>query len=201
MPDKDTRLPNCRLFLRLPSGCEPESGRKRIASAMGAGDVASLLIPAGPLQLRTSELAKPLCHAHDAVLILEDDVRSAKKLGADAVHLPADASAYASARAVLGEDTMVGVDCGASRHLAMSLGELGADYVGFSGFDRQGQSIIAWWAELFELPCVALDPCSEEDALRYSSEGADFIRPLDDMWQDEESAAAAIRSYNKILGN
>lgn len=194
-------MPNCRLFLRLPPGCEPESGRSRIASALGAGDVASVLIPAGLLQLRTAEIAKPLCHAHGAALLIEADAALAKKLGADGVHLPADASSYASARAVIGKDAIVGVDCGTSRHRAMSLGEMGADYVGFSAIAPEGESIIAWWAELFELPSVVLDPCSEDDARRFASLGADFIRPLDDMWQSDESAATAVRNYNKILGN
>jgi thiamine-phosphate pyrophosphorylase len=117
------------------------------------------------------------------------------------VHLPADASAYAAVRSSLGEDAIIGVDCGTSRHQAMRLGELGADYIGFSGLEREGQSIIAWWAEIFELPCVVLDPCSPEDVSRLVAEGADFIRPLDAMWQSDEAAAASVGNYNKILGN
>ena len=201
MSAKATRLPNCRLFLRLPPGCEPESGRTRIASALGAGDVASLLIAAGPQQLQNAEIAKPLCHARDVALILEGDIASARRLEADGVHLPADASAYAAARAGLAEDQIIGVDCGISRHLAMSLGELGADYIGFSALEREAQSIIAWWAELFELPCVLLDPCPEADVARFAGEGADFIRPLDAMWQSDEAAATSVGNYNKILGN
>jgi len=201
MSAKATRLPNCRLFLRLPAELPPESGRNRIASALGAGDVASLLIPAGPLQLRTAEIAKPLCHAHGVALLIETDAALAKRLDADGVHLPADASAYAAARAVLGEDAIIGVDCDASRHMAMTLGELGADYIGFSEGARDGQSLIAWWAELFELPCVALEPCSEEEARALAIEGADFIRPRDDMWRSDDAAAASVTNYNKILGN
>jgi thiamine-phosphate pyrophosphorylase len=201
MPDKATRLPNCRLFLRLPVELTPESGKNRIASALGAGDVASLLIPAGPLQLRTAEIAKPLCHVHGTALLIESDAALAKRLDADGVHLAADASAYASARAILGKNAIVGVDCEASRHMAMSLGELGADYIGFSKLAHDGEEIIAWWAELFELPSVVLDPCSEDDARRLAAEGADFIRPLDGMWMSDDSAAASIMNYNKILGN
>jgi thiamine-phosphate pyrophosphorylase len=200
MPIKATRLPNCRLFLRLPAGLEPESGRKHIASALGAGDVASLLISAGPLQLQSAEIAKPFCHAHDVALLLESDIRSAKTLGADGVHLSADASAYASARAILGADAIIGVDCGTSRHMAMSLGEMGADYIGFSGLEGEAQSLIAWWAEFFELPSVALDPSGEEEAHLLAAAGADFVRPADDMWRDEKAAAAAVANYNKILG-
>ena len=148
-----------------------------------------------------AEFAKPLCHAHDVALLLDGDSHAAKKLGADGVHLPADASAYAAARASLGENAIVGVDCSTSRHLSMSMGQLGADYIGFSGTEAERESMIAWWAELFELPCVALDPCSEEEARRLAALGADFIHPLDDMWRDDESAAAAVRNYNKILGN
>ncbi len=188
--------------MSLPAGLPPATGGKLVAAAFGAGDIASLLLKAGPDQVRTAELVKPLCHARDVALLLETDALAARKLGADGVQLGPDPSLFAEARALLGADAVVGVDCGASRHLAMTMGERGADYIGFSGMATAAEpSIIAWWSELFELPCVALDPVEEHDALRLKAEGADFITPSLAMWRSEEAAAAAIASYNSLLGN
>jgi thiamine-phosphate pyrophosphorylase len=160
------------------------------------------LLKAGPDQVRTAELVKPLCHAHDVALLLETDAAAARKLGADGVQLGPDLSRLAEARALLGNDSVLGVDCAASRHLAMTMGERGADYIGFSGLASAAEpSIIAWWSDLFELPCVALDPVEERDVLRFKAEGADFITPSLAMWRSEEAAAAAVASYNALLGN
>ena len=75
---------------------------------------------------------------------------------------------------------MIGVDPGASRHEAMELAELNADYVAFGlipedddGFDRD--ALLAWWAEIFEIPCVALDIADANEAQAVARTGADFI--------------------------
>jgi thiamine-phosphate pyrophosphorylase len=83
----------------------------------------------------------------------------------------------------------------------MTMGELGADYIAFSGLlPARSDSIIRWWSDLFELPSVAFDPAGEEDARVFIAEGADFIRPADTMWRDAESAAAAVRSFHSFIG-
>jgi thiamine-phosphate pyrophosphorylase len=196
-----TRLPNCRLFLVVPVGVAPERARLLVEKALSAGDVASLLLSSGPEQLEMAKQLKPISHAHDTALLIEGDAHGARRAGADGVHVQASPSAYSEARALLGKDAIIGADCGSSRHLAMTMGELGADYIAFSGLlpARPG-SIIGWWSELFEQPGVALDPAGEEDARVFIAEGADFIRPADAMWRDADSAAAAVRSFNSFIG-
>ena len=34
---------------------------------------------------------------------------------------------------------------------------------------------MSWWAEIFEVPCVAFDVATPEDAEQLASAGADFI--------------------------
>jgi thiamine-phosphate pyrophosphorylase len=194
------RLPKCRLFLITPAGMAPAAGGEIIAAALKAGDVASLLITEGPQSLELARHLKPICHAHDTALLFGGDARAAKILGLDGVQLEAESSAYAAARALLGDDAIIGADCGASRHLAMTLGEAGASYIGFSGLSSDGSDeLIAWWSELFELPCVALDPAEESQARAFIAQGADFIRPADEMWRSGETAARAVRSYNVLI--
>jgi thiamine-phosphate pyrophosphorylase len=194
-------LPNCRLFLVVPAGVAPEAARRLVEKALSAGDVASVLLSSGPEQLEMAKLLKPLSHAHDAALLIEGAAQHALRAGADGVHIQASPSAFSEARALLGKDAAIGADCGSSRHLAMTMGELGADYIAFSGLlPARPDSIIGWWSKLFELSCVALDPADEEDARVFIAEGADFIRPPDAMWRDADSAAAAVRYLNSLIG-
>ena len=194
-------MPNCRLFLVVPAGVAPEPARQMVDKALSAGDIAFVLLSSGPEQLETAKLLKPLSHAHDTALLLEGAAHAVRSAGADGLHIQASSHAYAEARALLGKDAIIGADCQDSRHLAMTMGELGADYIAFSGLlPAKAGSIIGWWASLFELPSVALDPAGEEDARVFIAEGADFIRPADTMWRDAESAAAAVRSFNSFIG-
>ncbi len=83
----------------------------------------------------------------------------------------------------------------------MTAAEAGADYVGFSGVRRvrDGESIIAWWASLFEVPCVALDALPEEEARQFVLDGADFIAAPAVMWESETAAARTVRSFNSMI--
>ena len=83
------------------------------------------------------------------------------------------AAAYEEARSILGRDGIVGVDPGISRHDAMTLAEAGAEYIAFGApahlkdRDRARErrdELIAWWAEIFQAPCVALDVETPEEA-------------------------------------
>ncbi len=66
----------------------------------------------------------------------------------------------------------------------MTFGEMNADYVAFgvpafvkdreTAFERQ-LDLIAWWAEIFEVPCVAMDVASVDQAAVLADAGADFV--------------------------
>ena len=122
---------------------------------------------------------------------LVETIALAEHLGADGVHLPADPKAYKDARTRLGESANIGVDCGLSRHDAISFAESGADYVAFSAAPRAGidginqcADLISWWAELFVVPCVAWNVESARDAARLAALGADFIAPSPRLWYE-----------------
>jgi thiamine-phosphate pyrophosphorylase len=91
---------------------------------------------------------------------------------------------YGEARDILGGRFIVGADAGRSRHDAMTLGEAGADYVGFGipahVEDRESArsrrlELVGWWSEIFEVPCVAFDVETAEEAARLAAAGADFV--------------------------
>jgi thiamine-phosphate pyrophosphorylase len=162
----------------------------RLSAALGAANIPSCLIaPVAGSILHAAEVT-PLVnlaqHRGVAALILNDPLL-AGALRADGTHLAARkdlAVAYAEARATLGRDAAIGVDVGISRHDAMALAEAGADYVAFGApayLQDRGKArirrndLIGWWAEIFEVPCVALDVETAQEAETLATIGADFL--------------------------
>jgi thiamine-phosphate pyrophosphorylase len=81
----------------------------------------------------------------------------------------------------------------------MTAAEIGADYVMFGepgmGDERPSfeaiEERVAWWAEVFEAPCVAYAASLDEVAPLVKA-GADFIALGDWLWHDPQTAAATV---------
>lgn len=148
-----------------------------------------------------------MIQGHNVACVLENDVDLAKELGADGVHLTdgltpdedgdgeeeestSSLPVYDKARAVLGDDAIIGGLCN-SRHVAMVLGEQGAQYVALpaeTGNDAEltAHEQIQWWCELFELPCVAWDIKNTDDIEMFKTDGADFLAFGDVVWNADD---------------
>lgn len=177
----------CRLYAVLEAG---EAAGERVAAALAAADLAVVLLAPGSGQRLQAAQAKPLIErvrkAHVTALVL-DDARLARAVGADGVHIGAQGdpqAGYAAAREAVGGQGVVGADAGISRHAAMTLAEAGADYIGFGTpahlgdrekARRRRNELIAWWAPIFEVPCVAFDVETPEEAQQLAAAGADFV--------------------------
>lgn len=152
--------------------------RDRLAAALTAAPIASvrLVAPAGAALDAT--LVRPLVEliqSHGVAALIDGNAALARALRADGVHIPPgedQAAALADARDILGTRYIVGAGNAGSRHEAMTAGELNVDYVAFSGEHRD--DLVHWWAEIFELPCVALGT-SPLDAAALAQAGVDFI--------------------------
>ena len=85
-----------------------------------------------------------------------------------------------------------------TRHDAMLAAEAEADYVLFGEPDLNGErpgltaieDRVSWWAEVFELPCVAYATSPEEVGV-LAAAGADFVA-VDFVWDDPRGPAAAV---------
>lgn len=174
------------LYVVAAAGTDPS----KLAAVLEAAGAATLLITpdgASPLTAAAARQLVELAQQKQIAALIADDAQLARTLRADGVHLSwsKDITArYAEAREVLGNRYIVGVDVGRSRHDAMELAEEGAEYIGFgipahvedrdaSGARRR--ELIAWWSEIFEVPCVAFDVDTADEAQVLASAGADFI--------------------------
>lgn len=201
----------CRLFAVLEAG---EAAGERLAAAQAAADLAVVLIaPAAGQRLAAAE-ARPLVdrvRKAEATALVLDDAGLARSVRADGVHLggPGNPQAvYAAARAALGGEGVVGADAGISRHAAMVLAEAGADYVGFGApphlGDRQKArlrraELISWWAPIFEVPCVAFDVETPEEAQQLAAAGADFIAVALPSTLAAEAAGSLVASVAEAI--
>ncbi|MFH1803845.1 MAG: thiamine phosphate synthase [Pseudomonadota bacterium] len=141
----------------------------------------------------------PLCQTRDIPLVLNDRPDLAKATGCDGVHIGEDDGSYANARAIMGEDHIVGVSCYDSRHRAMQVGEKGADYVAFGAFfptdtkeakTRVEPDIIDIWTTFTTVPCVAIGGITADNLAPLVQAGADFIAVCGSVWNHPDGPVA-----------
>jgi len=158
--------PTARLYLVAPELVDPTATRDLLAPALAAAGVAAVLLrlPAADertLINRIREIA-PLVQDRGTALLIYGRPDLVARAGADGAHVGGIA-ALQEATAALKPDRIVGAGGLASRHDAMVAAEAGADYVMFGDPDPAGKrpsfeairERVEWWAEVFEIPCVA----------------------------------------------
>jgi thiamine-phosphate pyrophosphorylase len=185
--------PHCRLYLQFP--LHPSAQLvSRLTHAITNTDTASVLLCSDTPQANDDSASLvALVQESGVACLVANDATLAARIGADGVHLAADTTLYADARKILGAEASIGVFCGSSRHDAMLLAEAGADYVAFGPGDEgdreaidQRAELIAWWAEIFVIPCVAWNVGTAEEAARCAACGADFVAPPLGLWSDDD---------------
>ena len=75
-----------------------------------------------------------LCDVYEALFIIDDRLDIAYRINADGLHVGMDDVSYEEARALLGEDKIIGVSCYGDIERAKKYAALGADYVAFGAF-------------------------------------------------------------------
>ncbi len=204
----------CRIYLVSPPKFEPEAFRDQLVAAIDAGNVGALQIrlkDATDDEIKRSvEILLPVTDAQGICLILNDRPDLAAETGCDGVHIGQDDMPFAEARAMIGDDKIVGVTCHDSRHLAIVAGEQGADYVAFGAFhpsitkDASTQAtpeIIEWWSGLMVIPSVAIGGITAQNCAPIVQAGADFIAAISAIWDWPDGPAAGIRALDAAINS
>jgi thiamine-phosphate pyrophosphorylase len=211
-PREGRRLIRCRLYLITPPRIELKTFAAELERTLAAGDVASLqlrLKDIGDDVVRDAVRAlKPIAQAKDVAFILNDRPDLAAELDCDGVHIGQDDMSYDEARNIVGPNKVVGVTCHNSRHLALEAAEAGADYVAFGSFFPTATKepkttaeieTLQWWAEIMEIPCVAIGGITVANAAPLVEVGADFLAVSSGVWDHAAGPAAAVREFNELL--
>jgi thiamine-phosphate pyrophosphorylase len=208
--------PAARLYLISPLLAEVDRFAPQLRAACAAGDVAAVLLRLDRGDDRTlvnhvKALAPAAQDSGTAVIVAaEGDVDVAAiavRGGADGVHIGSDAGEVRRLRERLKNERIVGAGDVRSKHDAMSMGEAGVDYVLFGEPRADGslpplEAVIeraAWWAEIFETPCVAYAP-QLEAVSQLVATGAEFVALGDAVWTHAQGPAAAVAAVLERCG-
>jgi thiamine-phosphate pyrophosphorylase len=189
--------PRCRLFLQAPAPLTAKL-KAQLSQALANSAAACVLLcdDGQPIDEVIADRIIDLVQGAGVACLIENNIALAESLGADGVHIPADVELYGNARELLGESANIGVGCGFDRHEAMRLAEMGANYVAF-GPEQAGDldainqcaELMAWWSEVFVVPCVAWNIDAPKQAGQLAGLGADFVAPSRTIWPDDPAAS------------
>ncbi len=190
-----------RLYLITPPVADAESFAPALEAALGAGDVACVLLRFAPpdenARKKICRALAPLVQERGAALLLTDDSQLAVRAGADGVHVTQPGEKLIAALDSLKPERIVGIGGIADKDQAMTAGEKDVDYLMFGDLDPGGEppeSVLeraSWWAEIFNLPCIAVaHDLAEVEALART--GAEFIALAAEIFADPRGPAPAV---------
>lgn len=189
--EPDTSALLCKVRLALQGGVSVLQYRNKRGDA--------------PLQLAQATALRELTQEFGVVLIVNDDAMLAKRVDADGVHLGFDDGSVSAARALLGNQKIIGVSCYNQIGLAHDAVRLGADYVAFGaifasaikpfapratfGLLRQARREIA-------LPIVAIGGITADNGASVLSSGADALAVISALFGANDITLAAKQLAN-----
>jgi thiamine-phosphate pyrophosphorylase len=181
--------PSPGLYLVTPVLTEAESFLPALREALASAAIASLLLRLGPLEdARAARLVRAVAEpaqAKGVALLIDGSPALALETGADGAHVGGVGAPLKDAIERLSPRYIVGAGALATRDDAM----LDAPAL----LER-----VAWWAEIFNTPCVAFAR-SLEDVGPLVAAGADFVMLGDYVWSDPRGPAAAVADARRAI--
>lgn len=200
------------MYLITPPALDPLAFSDVLASALDAGNVACVQLrlkdAARDEVARAIDALRPVAQSRGVAFLLNDDAALAVETGCDGAHLGQSDGDHAQARRLLGPERTLGITCHASRHLAMTASELGADYVAFGAFfptdtkatmHRAEIGLLQWWAEVFVVPAVAIGGITPGNCEPLVRAGADFLAVVGAVWGHPDGPAAGVRAMRAAI--
>jgi thiamine-phosphate pyrophosphorylase len=197
--NRHERLRGARLYL-----VSDRRGERFLGQALRGGvDIVQLRIKDAPAQevLDAARRFAPICAAHGALFILNDRPDLVAAAGADGVHLGQEDVPVDEARALLGQDRVIGL----STHTPEQVdGGNGADYIGVGpvhatptkpGRPAVGVELVRYAASHAAVPFFAIggiDPGNVEDVCAAGAQRVAVVRSLAEA-NDPESTARVLR--------
>jgi thiamine-phosphate pyrophosphorylase len=194
-----------QIFLVAPAEADAPTCILKLDEALSAAPVAAMLIPRGQRSESSyKSLVKAVvgrAQAAGVAVLVEGDPGLVRMLGADGLHVEGGVNEVKAATQALKPDFIVGAGRIASRHDAMSKGELGPDYIFFGPLsgtgDPEQREMARWWTEIMEVPSVLSDPAATPESA--TAEGGEFIGLGESLWSAPEGVTARLSAIVKAL--
>lgn len=146
-----------------------------------------------------AEALAGLCRDRGVPLVINDDAALAQAVGAAGVHLGEHDGDLPAARAMLGDDAIVGVSCYDDLSRARGGAEAGASYIAFGAFfpsgtkpnARRASSDLLRDSAGLGLPRVAIGGITPDNARGLVEAGADLLAVIGGVFDAPDPVAAA----------
>ncbi len=190
-----------RLILMTPAVEDAVTFAPLLQACCREGDVAAVILKLASEDESAALSAIRIVSSHlqstGAVLLLSDRPALVEPAGADGAYF-STLDLLRTTRTSMAPGRISGVGGLASRHDTMVAAESGVDFVMFGEPDvsnrRPGFSAlierVSWWAEIFQLPCVAYAATLDE-VKPLAGARADFIALDDAIWREGKNAPQA----------
>ncbi len=198
------------LYLVTPNWDDTEKLIAATDAALGAG--AALVQyrhkEAGP-DLRKEQATKllALCRRHGRPLVINDHVDLCQAIDADGVHLGHTDAGIREARALLGQDKIVGASCYGELALARMAVDAGASYIAFGGFYPSPvkkytfvtpPEMLDQARAEFNVPIVVIGGMTPSNAAPLVTRGVDLVAAITSVYGSRDPAEAA-RAFGALF--
>ena len=150
-----------------------------------------------------------LCEKFGAKFIVNDDVKFAKKIGANAVHLGKEDEGIKEAFEILGKDAYVGVSCYNDINLATNAAKNGASYVAFGSVftsptkpnaQKCELEVVKKAKQILDLPVCVIGGINETNIGSLSHVKPDLIAVISAIYKNG-NIKENIKNLQKIIKN
>ena len=156
--------------------------------------------------LAEGEKVKALCRKYKVPFLVDDNVEAAKILGADGVHLGQEDEAIQKARAVLGQEAIIGISAH-NLEEALEAQAQGADYLGVGALyptgSKKDASVLApgRFREIIQavqIPVVGIGGIHEAQLDQVMDQGAAGCAMISAILRAEDITAAVVRMKARL---
>ena len=156
--------------------------------------------------LAEGEKVKALCRKYKVPFLVDDNVEAAKILGADGVHLGQEDEAIQKARAVLGQEAIIGISAH-NLEEALEAQAQGADYLGVGALyptgSKKDASVLApgRFREIIQavqIPVVGIGGIHEAQLDQVMDQGAAGCAMISAILGAEDITAAVVRMKARL---
>jgi thiamine-phosphate pyrophosphorylase len=157
------------------------------------------------LKLQQARGLRELTHEFSVSLIINDDVKLARQVQAEGVHLGSEDGSVAAARALLGNQKLIGVSCYNRIALAHEAVRQGANYVAFGSFFASavkpdavvaGPDILRQARIELDVPLVAIGGITALNGPQLLKSGADALAVISAVFGATDIRSAAQQFSN-----
>ena len=137
---------------------------------------------------------KKICDQYGALFIMNDRIALAKEVDASGVHIGKEDISLHKARAILGEEKIIGVSCYGDITLAKQMEREGADYVAFGACFASTTkkaaptidlNILSQAKSQLSIPICAIGGINHSNISKVAAHGVDMISVVKSVFQND----------------